>query len=68
MGSVTEMNVDPQAWGWKILGSTGRKKKVGIEKVKHQGLENTCQSIATLHTDQQNKSRVQESTCLYTFN
>ena len=50
MGSVTEMNVDPQAWGWKILGSTGRKKKVGIEKVKHQGLENTCQSIATLHT------------------
>lgn len=50
MGSLTEMNMDPQAWGWKILGSTGRKKKVGIEKVKHQGLENTCQSIATLHT------------------
>lgn len=50
MGSDTEMNMDPQAWGWKILGSTWREKKVGIEKVKHQGLENTCQSIATLHT------------------
>ena len=26
------------------------KKKMGIEKVKHQGLENTCQSTAPLHT------------------
>lgn len=26
MGSVTEMNMDPQAWGWKILGFTGKKK------------------------------------------
>ena len=40
----------PASLGLEDIRLHWEEKKVGIGKVKHQGLENTCQSIATLHT------------------
>lgn len=48
MGSVTEMNTDQQAWGWKTLGFTEKKKKGNIEDLK--GLAKHCNCASKIQS------------------